>query len=48
MDTGKFELSPEGAQAVRGVSDKANAAQGDPSYTTEDYAKSLFVDTPLP
>jgi hypothetical protein len=47
MDTRKVELPPKGTQAVRGVSDKANDAQGD-RYTAEDHAKSLFVDTPLP
>jgi hypothetical protein len=46
MDTGKIGLSPEGTKAIRGVSDKANAAQGD-RYTAVDHAKSLFVDTPL-
>ena len=29
MDAGKIKLSPEDAQAVREVADKANAAQGD-------------------
>jgi hypothetical protein len=46
MDTGKTELSPEGAQPVRGVADNPNAAQSD-RYPVEDHVKS-FADTPLP
>jgi hypothetical protein len=46
MDTGKTELSPEGAQPVRGVADNPNAAQSD-RYPVEDHVKS-FADTPFP
>jgi hypothetical protein len=45
MNAGKIWLPPEGAQAVREVLDKANVAQSD-RYPAEDYAKSLFADTP--
>ena len=46
IDAGKIRLSPEDAQAVREVADKANAAQGD--RYPEAYMKSLYSDTPLP
>ena len=46
VGAGKIKLSPEDAQAVREVADKANAAQGD--RYPEAYMKSLFADTPLP
>ena len=46
MDSGNIRLSPEDAQAVREVADKANAAQGD--RYPEVNMKDLFADTPLP
>jgi hypothetical protein len=45
MDAWKIWLPPEGTQAVREVLDKANTSQSD-RYLAEDYAKSLFADTP--
>ena len=46
MDAGKIKLSPEDAQAVREVADKANAAQGD--RYPEAYMNLAYADTPLP
>jgi len=46
MDAGKIKISPEDAQAVREVADKADAANGD--RYPEALARLLFADTPLP
>jgi hypothetical protein len=46
MDAGKTKLSPEDAQAIRDVTDEANASQGD--RYPEAYMKTLYADTPLP
>jgi hypothetical protein len=46
VDAGKIKLSPEDAQAVRDVANKANASQGD--RYPEAYMKTLYTNTPLP
>ena len=46
MEAGEIQLSLEDVQAVREVTDKANATQGD--RYPEVYMKSLYADTPLP
>ena len=46
VDAGRIKLSPEDAQAVRDVANRANASQGD--RYPEAYMSTLYTDTPLP